>query len=81
MVLKLGHDIKVKVGVNKKNIRLPSTYLSDLEEEERQPEVVRGGHCWRCPPRPLIKSWPPHPLRLGCKKWIHSHINRGYIFG
>jgi hypothetical protein len=27
MELKLGHDIKVKVGENKKYIRPPSTYL------------------------------------------------------
>jgi len=43
MELKLGHDTKVKVGEKQKNIRLPSTYLSDLEEE-KQPEVSRGGH-------------------------------------
>jgi len=67
MVLKLGHDIKVKVGANKKIIRPSSTYLLRVEGEERRPEVEVGGHRWRCPPLPLV-NWSPSSSRLGLQK-------------
>jgi len=76
MELKLGHDIKITTGENKKNIRPPSTYLFGAEEEEAWPEFVEGGHRWRCPPSSSVQPGP-RPRGWDCKKWMHSHINRG----
>ena len=80
MELKLGHDIKVTVGEDKKkNIRPPSTYLFGAEAGEGWPEADVGGRRWWRPP-PVLWSWLPRPRGWDCKKWIHSHINRGYFW-
>jgi len=67
MELKLGHDIKIKVGEKQKNIRPSSTYLFRVEGKERRPEVEVGGHRWGCPPLPLV-NWSPSSSRPGLQK-------------
>ncbi len=67
MGLKLGHDIKVRVGENKKNIRPLSTYLFDVEAGEKWPEeavveAAAGGVL------PCLWSWPLLSFEAGLQK-------------
>ena len=88
MELKLGHDIKVRVGENKKKyIRPHSTYLFGIEEEEKWPEVAGRGRQQECPVLRLVLCPAPVPLvqvlvlEAGTAKSGYIAILIGDIFG
>jgi len=79
MELKLGHDIKVKVGENKK---YKTTLHLPLRRRGRG-EVARGsccgGRCWWRPPLPLVLA--SFVLEAGTAKSGYIAILIGDIFG